>query len=514
MNAAAEADHRAIGSAQELFIIHDASPGTPFVLPNGTRLIRKVERVIRDLYALWGYDEIITPQLMRKSLWQRSGHWDNYRADMFGVQGFVDVDMVEREGAAHTSAPNTSATLVEDRACCAAHDQPKAASTLSDAQHFGLKPMNCPGHCLVFASKERSYRDLPIRYAEFSPLHRNESSGSLSGLTRVRRFHQDDAHVFCSLAQVSEEITSMLAMLSSAYRTFGFEGKFELVLSTRPASFIGSIEEWDRAEAALEEALNASGQKWSLNEADGAFYGPKIDVRLVDASGRRHQTATIQLDFQLPRRFELKYTDPNALDGSGQSTPVMIHRAILGSVERFLAILIEQGKGHWPFWINPRQGMVLPVKPDDSAQLAHAELVKKEMALGHAHAQEDKNMGVGLDRPLPPRSIQVFHVDLDATNARYPKRVAKARAARFNFVLTVGDREVRNKTVNVTAYGPGVTATATGKVPGGEASDAERLQDILDSLQAGKRPNISNDLGEWNTKNLRKLFEALDSYHC
>ncbi len=171
--------------------------------------------------------------------------------------------------------------------------------------------MNCPGHCLIFASQERSYRDLPIRYAEFSPLHRNEASGALTGLTRVRRFHQDDAHVFCRPDQVSTEINSMLAMLTSAYDTFGFSS-FELVLSTRPDSFIGDISEWDKAEAGLTEALNQSGREWELNAGDGAFYGPKIDIRLVDGQGRRHQTATIQLDFQLPRRFDLSYADPTA----------------------------------------------------------------------------------------------------------------------------------------------------------------------------------------------------------
>ncbi len=464
------ADHRTVGKAQSLFMTHDqASPGSPFILPHGMRIGRKVERVIRDLYDVYGYDEVHSPQLFKKDLWVRSGHWDNYRDDMFKVQGF-------KEDAAWLLSRQK-----HDGHTCAGIGKDEG----EDSETFGLKPMNCPGHCLIFSSKERSYRDLPLRLAEFGPLHRNEASGSLSGLTRVRRFHQDDAHVFCAPGDISSEISTMLKMLTSAYRSFGFE-KIEMVLSSRPAQYIGELAEWDKAEEALRTALDANGRSWSLNEGDGAFYGPKIDCRLVDAAGRKHQTATIQLDFQLPRRFDLKYADPHAQDGSGYSRPVMIHRAILGSVERFMAILIESNGGRWPFWISPRQAVVLPVAetPEISAFATYA---RDYIALGETIADWKRDSAP--ESTVPPRPQQVFHADLYNKGGTLSKMVRTAQSARYNFMLVVGEKEAQNGTVSV------------------------RVREDYVSMDAKERPTLHKDMGEMPLKEVRALFSQLDSNH-
>lgn len=469
-------DHRAIGKSQSLFLTHDSSPGTPFILPHGMRLARKVERVVRDLYDVYGYDEVQSPQLYKTSLWKRSGHWDNYRDDMFSAQGYKP-------------EPPSSTSSVDDEgtACCSIHQPAPTA----EEESFGLKPMNCPGHCLIFASQERSYRDLPIRYAEFSPLHRNEASGALTGLTRVRRFHQDDAHVFCRPDQVATEINSMLAMLTSAYDTFGFSS-FDLVLSTRPAeSSIGSIEEWDRAEAGLREALDASGRTWELNEGDGAFYGPKIDIRLVDGQGRRHQTATIQLDFQLPRRFDLTYADPEAKSTNERSVPVMIHRAILGSVERFMAILIEQTAGWWPFWLSPRQAIVLPAKTDSTALTEYAAQVQKYLSLGiHPDAAPEKSF---------ERHLQRFFIDVEQNpqGEKLGKLVRKAQLARYNYILVVGERELETGTVNVRKRD--------------DANAPVRLKELAREDEKGLGDEGKG--GQYTLEELRKMFCKLDSHH-
>ncbi|KDN40162.1 threonyl-tRNA synthetase [Tilletiaria anomala UBC 951] len=487
--AASASDHRTIGRSQALFMTSDvASPGSPFILPHGMRIGRKVERVIRDLYDVHGYDEVRTPQLFKKDLWVRSGHWENYKDDMFKVKGFREDSEWMSARAAH------------DGHSCVAHGS--TASTMEDGDEgaYGLKPMNCPGHCLIYSSKERSYRDLPLRLAEFGPLHRNESSGSLSGLTRVRRFHQDDAHVFCTPYQVSGEIQSMLKMLTNAYRTFGFE-QIELVLSTRPAQFIGEVAEWEKAEDSLRQALDACGRAWSTNEGDGAFYGPKIDCRLVDAAGRKHQTATIQLDFQLPRRFELRYANPVSADGSGYSMPVMIHRAILGSVERFMAILIESSGGRWPFWLSPRQAIVLPVA-DTPEIKAHVEYVRDYLGLGREIADQKRwTRGVAageasrpddaLELPLA-RPLQVFHVDQDLSLERLSKMIQKATTARYNFMLVVGEMEARSGTVSVRVR-EDYAANPPPALPG--------------------RPELKKEMGEYELHKLRRLFEELDTNH-
>ena len=321
-------------------------------------MFHKLTAFLKAQYAQFGFQEVISPTIYKKSLWEKSGHWENYAADMFSVtgRGFTG----EGEG-----------------------------KQIGENEEFGLKPMNCPGHCLLFASKARSFRDLPIRFSDFSPLHRNEISGALSGLTRVRRFHQDDGHIFCRPSQVAEEISRTLNFVRLAYETFNL-GPYRLALSTRPEDhYIGALEEWDSAENALRGALEKSGQEWSLNPGDGAFYGPKIDIILKDSDGKEHQTATIQLDFQLPKRFELEYIapapeleakgqttdDPKLLAVSGPVRPVMVHRAVLGSVERFMALLIEHYNGRWPFWLNPKQVSVITVSDDP----ATVEFAKKAM---------------------------------------------------------------------------------------------------------------------------------------
>ncbi|SLM37951.1 threonyl-trna synthetase [Lasallia pustulata] len=330
----------------------------------------------------------------------------------------------------------------------------RESKEIGEDEEFGLKPMNCPGHCLLFKSQKRSYKDLPIRYADFSPLHRNEASGALSGLTRVRRFHQDDGHIFCRPSQVREEIESTLEFVGLVYGTFGL-GPYKLVLSTRPKeNYMGKAEEWDRAETQLKEALNRSGREWELNEGDGAFYGPKIDIILRDSDGKEHQTATIQLDFQLPQRFALEYqspapgfeargmsvTDSAVLEQSGMVTPVIIHRAILGSLERFMALLIEHYKGRWPFWLSPRQAILLTV--DDS-----------EEVLSAAHSIVERlSAPFGLQRPRPLQA-PTFVVDTDYSPRSMGKKVSEAKRMKYNLVMVLGKRNMAEGTVDVDITG-------------------------------------------------------------
>ncbi|KAG0167848.1 54S ribosomal protein L39, mitochondrial [Apophysomyces sp. BC1034] len=391
-----ELDHRAIGKAQALFMIHPHSPGSIFMLPHGTRIVQKLQDFLRKEYSNFGYDEVMTPLIYKKELWETSGHWQNYMEDMFMVRSGR-----EKVGCQHGE-----------------HDDEEGNSI------YGLKPMNCPGHCLIFDSTQKSYRDLPIRLADFSPLHRNEASGALTGLTRVRRFHQDDAHIFCTEGQITSEISSCLNFVDRVYNAFRFP-HYDLTLSTRPESnYIGSINEWDNAENALKQALDSTQRPWSIKEGDGAFYGPKIDIMVKDSSGRSHQTATIQLDFQLPQRFDLKYADEN----DHIKTPVIIHRAILGSVERMMAILIEHTGGKWPFWLSPRQGMVMPVASQFSE---YASKVAKELSLGNG--SEDR-----------------YFVDVDTSpRDRLNKKIRLAQQQRYNFIFVVGQKEQDSGTVNV-----------------------------------------------------------------
>ncbi|TPX60314.1 threonine---tRNA ligase [Powellomyces hirtus] len=445
---AARRDHRVVGKQQGLFIMNPLAPGSPFMLPHGTRITQKLLDFLRAEYRRFGYAEVVTPLLFNKDVWVTSGHWENYKDDMFVVHTGSSTSTNINTTAATTtptitsenSNPSPPSTLLEcdsHASCCGGtHDEP------ADADIHGLKPMNCPGHCLVYASSAKSYRDLPIRLAEFSPLHRNEASGALTGLTRVRKFHQDDAHIFCTPDQLQSEIAATLHFIDRVYTIFGFPA-YELALSTRPETkFVGEVQQWEDAETQLRKALDGTGRAWTLNPGDGAFYGPKIDILLTDALGRQHQTATVQLDFQLPKRFGLKYQHQ---DGS-QRTPVIVHRAVLGSLERMLAILIEHYAGRWPFWLSPRQAVVVPVANEYTA---YAESIAAQLSgrglpanplspsapLSTTHTTETRRL------PPPPPPNIFWHVDVDATDHSLPKRIRDAQAAQYNFMLVVGENE-------------------------------------------------------------------------
>ena len=373
---AKERDHRRIAAKQDLIMFHDLSAGSAFWLPHGARIYNKLIEFIKQNYWTRGYDEIITPNIYNLDLWHQSGHAMHYKDAMF---------CFEVEG-----------------------------------QEWAMKPMNCPGHCLMFAGQIRSYRDLPIRFADFGVLHRNELSGALSGLTRVRRFQQDDAHIYCREDQIEEEVVGALNFMKDVYDTFGMTYKLEL--STRPKKALGDIELWNRAEAALATAMNhfIGEGNWRENPEDGAFYGPKIDIKVMDAMERVHQCATIQLDFQLPIRFNLQYTTANK--DKQFDRPVMIHRAMLGSVERMFAVLCEHYGGKWPFWLSPRQVMLVPV---------HAEF------FDYCNEVRQKLHDEG------------FYADVDLSKNTFQKKVRNAQVAQYNFQLVVGKNEVENGTVNI-----------------------------------------------------------------
>ncbi|KAH7155611.1 hypothetical protein B0J13DRAFT_230001 [Dactylonectria estremocensis] len=435
-------DHRKLGLQQELFISSLYSPGSPIFLPNGARIFNRLVDFLRKQYVRYGFEEVITPTIYKKSLWAKSGHLQNYADDMYSVTG-------------NTPQPNADHT-----GCCGGDHANTAKTGEEEDGEYGLKPMNCPGHCLIFASKRHSYRDLPIRYADFSPLHRNEVSGSLSGLTRVRRFHQDDGHIFCRPNQVEEEIKKTLDFVKVVYTVLRFGLGYRLALSTRPKDhYIGTEEEWSRAESSLKRALDASGMDWDVNEGDGAFYGPKIDIILKDSDGKEHQTATIQLDFQLPKRFELEYQapapeyeargetteDPVLLAEYGPVRPVMIHRAVLGSVERLMALLIEKYDGQWPFWLNPRQAIVLTVNTS-APVLDWAEEVRDVLVGQNRKVYEQLEAGTlpGLADVLRPTGLAV---DVDTTARPLGSKIREARKNGYSQILVVGDEDVKNKQV-------------------------------------------------------------------
>ncbi|KAJ2519096.1 hypothetical protein GGI11_002673 [Coemansia sp. RSA 2049] len=417
----ARRNHRVVGKEQKLFMMHPWAPGSGFILPHGQRMVNTIMEAIRHEYAKYGYDEVSSPLIFNRKLWETSGHWENYHEDMFTI-----------------STKTESADQENTTGCCGSRE---AGTENLDSSEFGLKPMNCPGHCLIYANELRSYRDLPIRYADFSPLHRNEIAGALSGLTRVRKFHQDDGHIFCTRDQVQGEIERCIKMVDDIYNMFVFPS-YEFVLSTRPDKYIGNEKEWDEAESALADALAKTGKSWTLNNGDGAFYGPKIDVCVQDALGRKHQTATIQLDFQLPQRFELKYT---GVDGQ-QHRPVMIHRAVLGSMERMLAVLIEHWGGRWPFWVSPRQAMVIPVTTaDEGGAIAK-------------YAQEVRDL---LANDVAPTSVDShrFFVDVNLSGDTLNRCIREAQLAKYNFLLIVGEKETKHRTVTIRRRDGGKTMT-------------------------------------------------------
>lgn len=341
------------------------------------------------------------------------------------------------------------------------HKEGEASDTTShthdeDSQIYGLKPMNCPGHCVMFSKHEHSFRDLPVRYSDFSPLHRNETSGALSGLTRVRKFHQDDGHIFCQPSQISQEITACLKMIEASYSVFGLD-EFRLVLSTRPDSFAGELSVWETAEENLKQALDSSGKEWSLNPGDGAFYGPKIDILVKDNNGKEHQTATIQLDFQLPKNFKLKYTgssEQHTEEAAKDHTPVLIHRAIFGSLERFMAILIDHFGGKWPFWLNPRQAVIIPIaeRHREYASQVHAQLSGKyNFQYTYPSATFSENGAKNSEVVVLPALLhsRYFNVDLFASDETFGARTRRAISEGYNYIIAVGDKEIEENKISI-----------------------------------------------------------------
>ncbi|QPG76981.1 hypothetical protein FOA43_004375 [Brettanomyces nanus] len=387
--------NQSIATKQRLYMLSPYSPGSPFFLPNGTRIINKLIKFMKLQQSKQEFTEVITPLIFKKDLWETSGHWQNYKEDMFKVE------------------TNDKSKLLDD--------------DVNDV--YGLKPMNCPGHCIIFGRYTRSYKELPIRLSDWSSLHRNEASGALSGLTRVRRFHQDDGHIFCTREQIGLEISNTLKLIKICYGVFGFDS-YRMLLSTRPHDkFIGKVEEWDLAEKQLAGVLDETvgSAKWGINEGDGAFYGPKIDIMLTDKFGKDHQVATIQLDFQLPQRFGLRYqSEMDTLE-----TPVMIHRAILGSVERFLAMLIDHYEGKWPFWLSPRQAVIIPI---NSSHTEYAQKLRKVLS-------NEPN-----DFETPTKLTEGhFYVDVDSRSETIGFRTKDAISKGYNYIIIVGDKEVKTE---------------------------------------------------------------------
>jgi threonyl-tRNA synthetase len=366
-------DHRRVGKELGLFTFHPWAPGATFWLAKGATLYNTLANYMREVLFPAGYVELKTPLIYNKSLWETSGHWQHYRENMFLVEG-------------------------------------------RDGEEMGVKAMNCPGHMLVFGSDVRSYKDLPLRFHEQTPLHRNEASGVLTGLTRVRQFSQDDAHCFVTEDQIASEVEALLRLVQRVYDDFGLQ--YEAKLSTRPAEFLGEIATWDRAEAALKQALQAAGQAHTINEGDGAFYGPKIDFDITDAIGRKWQCATIQLDYQMPERFGLKYVGAD----NAEHMPIVIHRAIFGSFERFIAILIEHYAGAFPLWLAPLQVIVLPIAD------RHVDYTRSVVAILEA---------AGL------------RAEVDDRQEKIGFKIREAQLQKIPYMLVAGDRETADGTVAV-----------------------------------------------------------------
>lgn len=403
----AAVSNHAISNRQLLYTTDPVSPGSIFFLPHGTRVINKLVQFMKHQQIKYGFQEVITPLIYKKKLFEQSGHWDNYNEDMFKVEGH-DLSREHSE-----------------------HDHPEEHS---DEHEYGLKPMNCPGHCLIFSKFERSYNELPVRYSDFSSLHRNEASGALSGLTRVRRFHQDDGHVFCEMSQINQEILNTLSLITDTYKVFDLHNDIKFYLSTRPESFIGDINTWDVAEEELKKVLNQGPgeNNWAIKPQDGAFYGPKIDVMITDNYGKTHQVGTIQLDFNLPERFSLKYIDSS---GNRDNQPILIHRAVFGSLERFFAILLDNYNGKWPFWLNPRQAVIIPVSE------AHHSKAKE------IQSQLSGDLIGGND--IAPMTGYNFYVDIDQRNETVGNRIKESIAKGYSYILMVGDKDINKGTVAI-----------------------------------------------------------------
>jgi|SRR5579872_3294338 len=365
-------DHKILGPKLDLFSIKEEAPGMPFIHPKGMIVWNHLIDFWRELHRKAGYIEIKTPQLMGQDLWERSGHWAFYRENMYAFE-------------------------IEER-------------------HFAIKPMNCPGCMLYFRSHNHSYREFPLRVSELGHVHRHEASGALSGLFRVRSFHQDDAHLFMRPEEITKEILGVLELVEKTYSTFGLSYRFEL--STRPEKSIGTDEDWRIATIGLKSALDQWGQPYRVNEGDGAFYGPKIDIHIRDALGRSWQCGTIQLDMALPEKFQLEYMDSDGV----QKRPIMVHRAIFGSVERFFGILIEHFVGKFPLWLSPLQVRIITIAD------RHAEYA-------HEIAKEIRKHGL--------------LCDVDDSSESVNKKIRNAQLMQINYMLTVGDKEAENHTVNM-----------------------------------------------------------------
>ena len=374
-------DHRKLGPQLEFFDIYheEAGAGLVFYHPKGAIVRTLIEDYEKKEHLKRGYQIVITPHIMQASLWQTSGHYEYYRENMYTFK-------------------------IEDR-------------------EFVLKPMNCPGHILIYKSKTRSYRDLPIRFFELGTVYRNEKAGVLHGLLRVRGFTQDDAHIFCLPEQLKKEIKSIIDFIFDTMRVFGFQD-MGIELSTRPEKYIGTDQDWQSATTALEESLKEKGLSYEINVGEGAFYGPKIDIKLKDALKRKWQCATIQCDFALPKRFNLTYVDSSG----GEKQPIMLHRVILGSLERFMGALIEQYKGSLPLWLSPQQVLVVPIK--DSL----------------------REYGIKVKSALEENSIRT---DMDNRNETLDKRIRQAELNKVPYVLVVGEREAKQETVSVRKRGVG-----------------------------------------------------------
>jgi threonyl-tRNA synthetase len=366
-------DHRKLGKELDLISFQEESPGNVFYHPKGAVIWRELQNFIREEYWKRGFNEVVTPLMYDKSLWETSGHWDHYKDHMFCLE--------------------------------------------ADGKEVSLKPMNCPSHCLIYKNSLKSYRELPLRIADFATLHRNELKGVLGGMTRVRKFNQDDAHIFCTIDQLEEELTACIEFADYVYaKIFGFE--FSLELSTRPEKSMGTDAQWKKAETALEKALTKNKQKYEVNPGDGAFYGPKIDLHIKDCLGRSWQLSTIQVDFQLPGRFGLTY---EGKDGKKHS-PVMIHRAVLGTIDRFMGILIEQYAGRFPLWLSPVQVRVLPLADRFND---YAESVVKEL-----------------------RDLMV-RAEFDGRSESLNRKVREAQLDQVNYILVVGEKEKKDNSVSV-----------------------------------------------------------------
>lgn len=372
-------DHKRLGKELDLFSFQPEGPGFVFWHPRGMIVYNLIEKYIRGKLRDYGYGEVKTPIILNNSLWKKSGHWDNYKENMY----FVEIDESE----------------------------------------YAVKPMNCPGACLIYRNSMRSYRDLPLRFAEFGNVHRYERSGVLNGLFRVRQFTQDDAHIYCTPEQMLDEVQACIRLVNEVYRDFEFN-EFRVELSTRPEKSIGSDEIWERAEGALRDALEQSGTAYELNPGDGAFYGPKIDFHIRDSLKRSWQLGTIQLDFSMPERFELEYV---GADGQ-RHRPVMIHRAIFGSIERFIAQIIEHHGGRFPFWLSPVQIAVLPLT---DAQADYADAVTTRL----------KSMG--------------FRAELDSRSEKIGYKIREAETGKIPYMLILGPKEVAAEKVAVRKHGDG-----------------------------------------------------------